>query len=468
MKKLLFVFLLFWLFVSVVYWNSYTGDNICQEIQSQFNILWPDIVVVNYPVHYQLNNVDNIHWKILKNNKSVFSLDWKILNYEFKTTWKVILQAEFNYNNCDIVISKKINIYKFIILNITDKKEYLPIDFNNKNIYITTLNWIEFPENKYIIKLSDYIIINEPFVINFFSNLDKTINRENKKFILLIWNLKGFFLRFIIPYVKNIYNNNIYIYNKQYLLNILSDIYQWKQIDKKNLLSTSIASDKIYLPISYFTNKLIEAGLNINIIWITFISLFGILVVAFFRQIIWFSVFWVYTPLISALLIIIFWYKLLLLLFVLSIITNILTYLITRYFYILYSAKISLNYIIYVMLSIITIWILVNFSIISKIDINLSIVVLFFIMPLLTKNFIKEDTKILSKTFLLFMWEFVFITWLLLIILQINLLKYILIAYPDLLVVLWVLTILIGRFTWLQLLEYIRFYPLIKKSLHEE
>jgi len=87
---------------------------------------------------------------------------------------------------------------------------------------------------------------------------------------------------------------------------------------------------------------------------------------------------------------------------------------------------------------------------------------------LLSKNLIKEDTKVFSKSFLLFITEFFFITFTLLLLFHSTLLKYILVAYPDLLWLCVLVVILIGRFTWLQLLEYIRFAPLIKKNLYEE
>jgi len=196
------------------------------------------------------------------------------------------------------------------------------------------------------------------------------------------------------------------------------------------------------------------------------VAVFWTLIIAFFRQVIGFSVFWVYSPLIFSVLIVVFWYKVVLLLFVLSLLASIITHIITCRLYVLHSSKISLNYIIY---AIITIFFMGLFF--EKIDfseVNLSIAVLFVIFPYLTKNLVKEDTKFLSKSFLLFILEFVIITVFLLILFKISLIKNILIAYPDLLWVLLILAILIGRFTWLQLFEYIRFAPLIKKSLYEE
>jgi hypothetical protein len=121
------------------------------------------------------------------------------------------------------------------------------------------------------------------------------------------------------------------------------------------------------------------------------------LIIAIFRQIIGFSVFGVYTPLLFALLLVVFGYKITLLLFVASILANIVTYFITKKIYILYSSKISLNYIVYTVLTIIGAGILASYNLLDLTVLNLSVVLLFFILPVLTKNIVKEDTNIFSK-----------------------------------------------------------------------
>jgi hypothetical protein len=41
-------------------------------------------------------------------------------------------------------------------------------------------------------------------------------------------------------------------------------------------------------------------------------------------------------------------------------------------------------------------------------------------------------------------------------------------SYPELLLVILLAIIIVGRFTWLQLFELIRFMPLIRKHLEDE
>jgi hypothetical protein len=47
-------------------------------------------------------------------------------------------------------------------------------------------------------------------------------------------------------------------------------------------------------------------------------------------------------------------------------------------------------------------------------------------------------------------------------------LKHLLLAFPELLILIFLLNIAVGRFTGLQLLEYFRFMPLLKNSSGSE
>jgi hypothetical protein len=47
-------------------------------------------------------------------------------------------------------------------------------------------------------------------------------------------------------------------------------------------------------------------------------------------------------------------------------------------------------------------------------------------------------------------------------------LQYFLISYPDVIILVVFLNILVGRYMWLQLFEYFRFSPLLRKLNEEE
>lgn len=486
MKKIFIIMFLFLSFFWFTFWvqedNIWTWGKIitwdkqdCSLFKDKFTIIWPKDVKVWYNSIFKIKGIEDIEdisWSILRNNKKVLSDKWKKFIYSFKSNWQVNIQVYFKYRNCDIKVIKNVNIYdKFIISLMKDEDVSFVSSLwtTKQHIYYKNFNLKDLFVNKYILNVSDYIIIDQTYITPFLLQLwDLKRNYNNKKFIFLVSSFKWFFSRIIIPYIKWLDKNNIYVYNKERFPEVFAKIYQWLQLNQKESLAMSNIWNKLYFPLSYCVNKLIENDFNIEILWVVLLTLLWTIIVAFFRQIIWFSVFWVYTPLILSILIITLWYKIVILLFFISIISSLITYFITKKVYILYSAKVSLNYIVYIILSIVFIWLFVNYIPFTLSKINFSVILPFFIMPMLTKNLIKEDTNIFSKQFIFFIAEFIFIVSVLLFIFKITLLKYILIAYPDILWILAITIVLIWRFTWLQLLEYIRFYPLIKKELYDE
>ncbi len=481
MKKILLV-MLFIFSLSFVQANNDIDNNNdstwtwdvqnCSIYDDKFNIKWLDHVKSWYYLSFTIDNVQDISWEVIRNKEVVASNEWRAFSYSFNVPWEVNLKASFNYKWCELTVNKTVHIYEKIISSLMEKKDTTFISTlwdDSQDIYYNNYELDGLFKNDSLIDMSDYVIINQDYVIPFLLRLwDLKQQYSWKKFVFLVSSSKWFFSRLIIPYIKGLDKEYIYVYDKENFFEVFNSIYNDKNLNIKNLLSSSNVWDKIYLPLSYFVNKLVESQLNIEILWTVLLTLFWTLVVAFFRQIIWFSVFWVYTPLIFAVLLITLWYKLALFLFWLSVLSGIITYFFTKKIYILYSAKISLHYIIYVILSIIVVWILITYMDFNLSSVNSSVILSFFIMPLLTKNIIKEDTRIFSKTFLFFILEFIVVTTLLLALFKIDFLKYILVAYPDMLWIFIVLVVLIGRFTWLQLLEYLRFHPLIKKSNYEE
>jgi len=469
MKKiLLFLFIVLSLWFSFSFsWNINTWH--CEVYKNMFTISWHSITKIWVSESYYIKWINNITWNVIKQWKNIINENNNKFLHSFINPWNILLEWHFEYSWCNIVVKKNINIYKTIILYLNNENvDFIwTLDLQKKNIYIKNISLKEIKKYNYILNKSDYVFVSQQFIIPFLSQFMSNINYKNKKIVLFIGSLKWFYAKLLIPYTKTL-SKNIYIYDKNNLLNVVSFIYQWKNLDKRNSLYARNVWNNFYFPLSFFVSKLISAWINIKIIWIILSSIVWIIIVSFLRQIIWFSIFWLYTPLLLSILILVFGYHSVILLFIISVFSTLINYFITKRIYILYSSKIVLNYIIYTVLSIIFLWLFIKFWYIDNIYIDVNYIVLFFIIPLLTKNLIKEDTNIFSKSFMYLFIEFILILLILLFIYKISILGYVLVAYPDLLWLFIPITIFIWRFTWLQLLEYIRFYPLIKKNIYEE
>ena len=458
MKKILLL-LSFVLFFSIA--SANTGCNL------KLSIVGSDITKINVPVKYEIKNSPNqaqITWNVLKSWNIVLVKNWGNFIYSFKTPWSVTLQALVAYSWCNYKLSKSIKIYKKIILLYQINNTFLST-INSAKKFVLIKNINNFSNNS-LLKISDWILLPVSKFIDLFNNVPSDILNW-KNLVIFSSNFIDFYKKVLLSYTKKFSNTKIYLFKKDKLLDVISNIYENKPLDKNALLNLSLKTSK-FLPLSYAVNKLIQSNLLVKVIWIVLISIVWLLLISIFRQIIGLSVFWVYTPLIFAVIIILFGFKITFILFILSLIANIITSLLTNKIYVLYSSKIALNYTIYAIITILFFSLAVDYFPLDLWKINLSIVLLFLLLPLLTKNFIKEDTKIFSKTFFFFLVEFLFVTTILLLLFKWTMLQYILVAYPDLLWIILGLNILVGRFTWLQLLEYIRFAPLIKKSLYEE
>lgn len=469
-KKIIILFAFLFSFnFSFATWETQTIS--CEDTMQQFEISWPDSIKVWHSTNFSVQEEKNIFWNIFREWKLVLESRWKILSYSFALPWEVLLQAKFEKNWCDIVLSKKLYIYKNIIVSVVDKDVSFvsTLWLKDKDIFYKNYTLEELYQNPLIIDVADYFILWQDYVIKFLIYFwENSIPNYDKTFVFLVWSVKWFFSKLIIPYVKWLNENNLYVYDSDSFFDLFDKIYQWENLDKRKLLSISNVSDKIYFPLSYFVNKLIEFGLDIQILWTMFLVVFWTLVVAFFRQIIWFSVFWVYTPLLFSILFSIYGFEVSLILFLISVCASILTNIFTKKVYILSSAKIALTYIFYMILSVLVIWFLTNYYLLNLSFVNSSAILYFFVMPLVTKSLIRENTKLFSKTFLLFILEFLFVSFVIIQILNFEFLKYILIAYPDILWIFIISAIFIGRFSGLQVLEYIRFAPLLKKHFQEE
>ena len=79
-----------------------------------------------------------------------------------------------------------------------------------------------------------------------------------------------------------------------------------------------------------------------------------------------------------------------------------------------------------------------------------------------------ETSKLLSLKWVKNMIEFLFVSWVLVLIISSKTVQYFLISYPELILLMIAINIAVGRFTGLQLLEYRRFLLFIKKHIEEE
>ena len=188
------------------------------------------------------------------------------------------------------------------------------------------------------------------------------------------------------------------------------------------------------------------------------------------KQIIGLNVFGIYYPILLGITLASFWLSALvfILIWFLSII---LVNLLGNKVHLLIHAKRALLISLYIVLFLVILWI-ANFFEVTQIDYSLFdnelIIFPLFTTIIIADKIFQEDIRLFSKTNLIELFQYVIITGIIFGILEYKTLQYFLVSYPDIIIFIVFINILVWRYMGLQVIEYFRFYPLLKKINEEE
>lgn len=295
--------------------------------------------------------------------------------------------------------------------------------------------------------------------------------RLKDKTIYLVTNSNKFFLkRILAKYIKPMGITKIYTLSNDKLLNFLSTLSLGKitnQEDYMNAFSLSFQETPKYLPISYLVDRLLYHGFPIELITMFLVLSLGALLISILRQIVWFSVFGIYSPLLFAISMSILGVPFSLMLLAIWLITKLLMRLFTKKMYLLHNAKSALLIILYFFLLLLILW-LNSILWINRIDMSIFangyiIFPMIFVIIVSDKVF-NDSFKPFSLWWRVAFIEFLFVSFAVFGLFYWTWLKHLLLAFPELLILIFLLNIAVWRFTGLQLLEYFRFMPLLKNS----
>lgn len=196
-----------------------------------------------------------------------------------------------------------------------------------------------------------------------------------------------------------------------------------------------------------------------------------LLVLNFLKQAVGVHIFAIYNPLFLALCFAVFGIGLTsIFLFIAFLATRVIN-LLSSYIPLLYNTRRSLLITLYILLSLIFLgldiilgWQLVDYVVFS----NIFTIFPFLFLIMVADKIFHEDINIWSRAGIVSFVQFIVISLLTYLLLSSTTLQQFLISYPDSLFAILLLNFIIGRYTGLQLFEYIRFTPLIKKLQEEE
>nr|MDD3719764.1 7TM domain-containing protein [Candidatus Gracilibacteria bacterium] len=439
-----------------------------------------------------------VDFSVEKNGQKLAEKNTEKFNIVFADIGPILIKAKVTEKNTDCVynLQKNINVYSKIVSYISDKSDLnlsFDNDFKKNNIFFnetilesknSSLIGEQFlsqvTDKLYIFQDSDIIIINSSNYLEILQGFEKlskvyNINFPNKK-IFIVTDSSFILSKKLLSNFINSLEVSIYTFTPSNLLNFLNyislgrsstDIIKNKEYGINQISFEDNSSSLFFL--TNFTNKLISSGFPISILGIIFSLGVAVTVINFIRQFVGISIFNLYYPIFFALSVYLFSFQITLVLFISSILSMYFMKMIYKKVHFLLNTKLSLFFVLYLIISILTIGILNIFNLIDFIDLKSNLVVFpFIVIPMVAYKLLADERNVFSIAFLFYLSEFIFVSLVAYFIIKSSFIQNIFLAYTELLIVVFLINFLIGKFTGLQVLEYIRFLPLIKRHFQEE
>ncbi|UFX82662.1 7TM domain-containing protein [Candidatus Absconditicoccus praedator] len=511
MKKFLFfwVILIFGFGFGYLENNSVNNDgnnneDIQECVEDKYKIEGNFDLKLGNPGNYEVTAGDIGFFVPEESNFYVYSGSEELFNYQgtnfaynFEEAGEYQIFGHFvDEDGCEYEVWETINVYEQIYLYITDQEgtfDYIGTQrFADNNIF---LKKVVLPQKTFLVEddffqlfsddISNFIdaeriIINTsnfPTIFDFMGRFGDlyNINFADKDIYLVTGTGFNFLKRTIAQYINKIGITSINVVSQNDLIKLFSDLADTKKVTKDKdyveLFSIDFEDVQKQYFLSYVVDYLVYNEFPINLIGLMLTISVGVLIVSIFRQVIGFSVFGVYNPILFAVSMVVLGIQLTFVLLFISFLSSIIINLFTRRVYLLHSAKISLLMIIYFVIGFFVFWAdrffafnIVDYSIFTN---SFIIFPLIFLIIVANKVF-SENFSLFSKGWIVSFIEFIIVSFVVYWVLTWHGFQFFMLSYPDIIFFVLLLNILVGRFTGLQLLEYLRFRPLMKNSGEEE
>jgi hypothetical protein len=492
-----FIFLLI-LFFSILPTFAETGDILpiepikCSDL---YNINWPEQVKVGSTHEYYLASWSGLDFSgtviyTLRRDKKVVETikdREKYLRY-FTTPWEVSLEAKINTNEmiCEWIITRKIRVYDSVVTYIGNERLWIESGikdvFDKNNIlyknYIDKVNISTSEESQDIwnsIDQSDIFIVWTSDILGFFSDIVKLQKTKQVSFTKMKIYIISDFSRSLLSKVlasslSQIWATKVFLISDDQFYWLTTRISSWEKDNLSVGQEISYEKSKTIYSLSSFLEFLAYSGFSYQLLAFLLSITFVVLILNILKQMIGFNVFGIYYPILFAITITslgISAFIFIVIAFLSILIVNIFS----KKIHLLLHAKRSLLISLYIALFLFILGIdnffelsLINYTIFD----NPLIIFPLFVTVILADKIFQEDINIFWKSWIMDIAQYGIITFVIYQLIEYKALQYFLISYPDIIILVVLLNILVGRYMWLQLFEYFRFSPLLRKLNEEE
>lgn len=495
------VFLLF------SWWFAQEGSNdYCDAIS--LDLLWPSIVIWGQDYRYELSvhlassaNLDGLQEDAVISPQEILSQ--MIVQYELLYWWRVLQRSSTSsfdvsinqlgsymirtlvqYNSCSYLLENTVTAYDAIFAYIWPYIDEFGIgiiqNMSQNNLFLRPFvvgddlaaivpllrsHWSVLVQAQDIyFSLNNYAII---FDILRLLDQDPSIDISEKRIFVIDDMDKVIVKKFLTRFARSFDNVSVYVISSSEAMSMFLSL----SIGKTDYISEDIEQSLLYLSpsgwtysFSYILDYLLFQWFPLDMLLWMLSCIFAVLFIVFCKQMIGVSSYGVYYPILFAIAGHVVWLYTSLFLLIMAIFAKIVLILFTRNFTLLVTAKIWLYLSFYVFFTIFGLMVLSALGFIQGdfVVFNQPMMIFIYIaIPLIaTKLWTSNSLHSIKKQFGSLL-VFVLLSAISYSIIQSTFLHHIILQYPALLFIAIVCIVFIGRYTGLQLLELVRFWPLI-------
>lgn len=433
----------------------------------------------------------DVSYRVLQADRVIYETDVSPLSFSFPEAGVYEVAVGVKTDTCEFSSSLLVRVYDHVFFYLgeflQDFNEWLTQNLQQQNILFAKFivdaeedlyadkERRQNLENKMIdIKSSQVIFFNLNNFSTIFELLDEWNDIYNVDFfdkkVVVISPIDSVLLKkFLAPFLRE-HDFSLYLFD----LDKARDLFFYLsvgQIDRANaLLDTPVEfrGGKTFFSLGSMVDTLIYSGFSMETLWMMLVLAVIVLVLVFFRQIMGFSVYGIYYPLLMAWVFVVLWHGLTLWLFALAFVAHFLGLLIQKKVAVLVHAKIGLYIVLYVILSVMALGSMTSwFGVQWDIAVSQDIVVLlaFLLVPLAGKKVFTTLKWFWKKNHPMNIIWFLILAYVFSLFLTCIPLQHWLLVRPSIVFIILLWVILLGKFTGLQFMEYVRFWPLIRKQL---
>ena len=471
-------------------------EQVCQE--NLYTLEGDENLIIQFSEEFKIQtstwNLDTIlsSFRLMRWTEKLDAAEWKKYTRIFQLPGKATLIADVKDGNCSYELKKELQIYSTLYLYIWNQVQnieqnfgdffqkndiyFLSLPQKNENLDITTTQWGAnlVQHHNDILSKSQKIFIDESVSINVLDSFVKSLKTYkdlsfSEKDIFIVTSRNNSFLsKVLAPYIKQLGIKKIGFIKKDSFLDSLNSIISQTPA---NISYTSFEKEQWFFSLNIFIRYLTYSGLELSFIWLFLSIALAILGVNITKQCIWLNAFGVYYPILLALCLVLLNISFVAVFFIIWFFSIYLVSLLSKKIYLLYVSKRTVLITLFLILTLLFLGIDNYFSL-GIIDIstfsNKFILFPFLFLLLIADKVLHEEVQVFSKKWGLYFFELTLVTTISYFIMSSTTIQYFLLTFPDLLFLFLILNIFIAQYTGLQLLEYVRFTPLLKKLSEEE